>query len=92
MSDTRTTPLDTSRCPLCNGANSCAIALKEATGEAQPTCWCFSTSFSADLLARLPADMQNVACICARCVADDAAARSGEAARADARRGQTPTP
>ena len=92
MSDIRTTPLDTSRCPLCGGANSCAIALKEATGEAQPTCWCFSTSFSADLLDRLPADMLNVACICARCVADDAAARSGEAARTDARRRKLLTP
>jgi hypothetical protein len=76
MSDIRTIPVDTSRCPLCGGENGCAIALKEATGEAQPGCWCFSVSFSADLLARLPADMLNAACICARCVADDAGAHS----------------
>jgi hypothetical protein len=76
MFDTQATPLDTSCCPLCGGANSCAIALKETTGQAQPTCWCFSVSFSADLLVRLPADRVNVACICARCVADDAAAQS----------------
>jgi hypothetical protein len=82
MSDTHATPLDTSRCPLCGGENGCAIARKEATGEAQPTCWCVSASFSADLLARLPADMLNAACICARCVADDASARDREASGA----------
>jgi hypothetical protein len=33
-------------------------------------------------LARLPADMLNAACICARCVADDAAAREHDASGA----------
>lgn len=79
MSDTRATSLDTSRCPLCGGENGCAIARKQTTGQAQPPCWCVSASFSADLLARLPADMLNAACICARCVADDAAARERDA-------------
>lgn len=86
MSDARVTLPDTSRCPLCGGDNRCAMALAQATDEAQPTCWCFSVSFSAVLLSRLPAGMQNVACICARCVADDASASS------DAQRRQTPAP
>ena len=74
MPDTRAAPLNPSRCPLCGGDNGCAIARKQATGQAQPTCWCVSASFSPALLARLPAGALNAACICARCVADDAAA------------------
>jgi hypothetical protein len=55
------------------------MAAEQATGEAQPACWCVSASFSPALLARLPAGTQNAACICARCVADDAAALSHKA-------------
>ncbi len=82
MSDAHAPLLDVSHCPLCGGDNGCAMALRRATGQAQPTCWCVSASFSPALLARLPAGALNAACICARCVADDAAARSGNASGA----------
>ena len=79
MSDPRHTLADPSRCPLCGGDNGCAMAAEQATGEAQPACWCVSALFSPTLLARLPAGAVDAACICARCVAKDAAARRHEA-------------
>jgi hypothetical protein len=78
MSDPRHSLLDPSRCPLCGGDNGCAMAAEQATGETQPACWCVSASFSAALLARLPAGAIDAACICVRCVAEDAAARRHE--------------
>jgi hypothetical protein len=54
------------------------MAAEQATGETQPSCWCVSARFSAALLARLPAGARDVTCICARCVAEDAAARRDE--------------
>jgi hypothetical protein len=59
---------DPSRCPLCGGDNRCAMELQKATGQAQPPCWCVSQTFSAELLARLPAQAQGVACICSACL------------------------
>ena len=78
MPDPRQPLSDTSRCPLCGGANGCAMVAEQATGEAQPDCWCVSARFSADLLARLPAGAVDAACICARCVAEDAASHRNE--------------
>ena len=79
MSDSRPTLTDPSRCPLCGGNNGCAMAAQQASGETQPACWCVSAVFSPALLARLPAGAQDAACICARCVAGDAAAQPGKA-------------
>jgi hypothetical protein len=59
--------IDPSRCPLCGQANVCAMEVERATGEKQPPCWCTQAEFSADLLARLPADQQRLACICTAC-------------------------
>ncbi|MFZ9423079.1 MAG: cysteine-rich CWC family protein [Limnohabitans sp.] len=62
-------PIDPSRCPLCGGPNACAMTCAEP-----PTgCWCVSQTFSPSLLARVPVHSQRMACICARCVAADAA-------------------
>ena len=63
------TDYDPTRCPLCGGDNRCAMELEKATGQVQPPCWCVSQTFSADLLARLPAEAQDKACICGACVA-----------------------
>lgn len=60
---------DPSRCPLCGGDNRCAMEIEQASGQAQPPCWCVSQTFSAELLARLPAEAQGKACICAGCLA-----------------------
>ena len=61
--------VDPTRCPLCGGDNRCAMEIERATGQAQPPCWCLSVSFAPELLARLPAQAEGLACICARCVA-----------------------
>jgi hypothetical protein len=45
------------------------MELEKASGQPQPPCWCVSETFSADLLARLPAQAQGKACICANCLA-----------------------
>ena len=61
--------VDPTRCPLCGGDNRCAMEIERATGQAQPPCWCLSVPFAPELLARLPAQAEGLACICARCVA-----------------------
>ncbi|MEJ5992008.1 cysteine-rich CWC family protein [Ramlibacter sp. PS3R-8] len=60
-------------CPLCGQPNRCAMEVQRATGEAQPPCWCTQLDFTADLLARVPAQAQRLACICAACAREGAA-------------------
>lgn len=64
-----TLSIDPTRCPLCGDDNRCAMEVEKATGEPQPPCWCVTATFTPDLLARLPAEAQGQACICARCLA-----------------------
>ena len=52
---------DPTRCPLCSGVNGCELAAGRAT------CWCFETPVAADLVARVPAEAQGVACVCKAC-------------------------
>jgi hypothetical protein len=61
--------MDTSLCPLCGEPNRCAMETEKDTGVKQPPCWCTQVDFSSDLLARVPAKAQGLACICARCQA-----------------------
>ena len=63
---------DPSRCPLCGESNRCAMEVARETGQAQPACWCMAADFSADLLARVPLGQRRMACICARCAAQEA--------------------
>ncbi|WP_124222821.1 cysteine-rich CWC family protein [Tibeticola sediminis] len=58
---------DPGRCPVCGQPNGCAMALERAGGEPQPPCWCTRASFSAELLARIPAAARGKACVCAAC-------------------------
>ncbi|CAN7668963.1 cysteine-rich CWC family protein [Variovorax sp. LjRoot290] len=58
---------DPSRCPLCGEANRCAMEIERETGQVQPPCWCMQTDFDRAVLARVPAEMRGLACICARC-------------------------
>lgn len=37
------------------------------TGVPQGSCWCTQVDFSAELLARVPAEARNQACICPDC-------------------------
>ncbi len=49
-------------CPLCGGPNDCGVAL------GKDNCWCFSTPVPPEVLARVPEDQRNVACVCQKCV------------------------
>lgn len=44
------------------------------TGVAQGPCWCTQVDFGAELLARVPAQAQGLACICPACARDTASA------------------
>jgi hypothetical protein len=57
--------LDPSRCPLCGGANACAMA----PGRTDEACWCTRVTVTAKMLEQLPADRRGVACLCAACIA-----------------------
>lgn len=64
---------DPTRCPLCGQPNRCAMELERETGVKQGPCWCVSAVFTPELLARVPADAQVAACVCAACAAAAAA-------------------
>ena len=61
--------IDPGRCPLCGGPNGCAMEAQRLTGQPQPPCWCTRVDFSAELLARVPAQAKDQACICPACAA-----------------------
>jgi Cysteine-rich CWC len=64
---TATATPDATRCPLCGKANLCAMEVERATGAKQEACWCTQVDFTAELLAELPTEAENLACICAAC-------------------------
>ncbi|MEZ5620265.1 MAG: cysteine-rich CWC family protein [Burkholderiaceae bacterium] len=72
-------PLDPGRCPLCGGANGCAMA----AGDHDAPCWCTQVGFAPELLARVPAAARGLACICRRCAKAGAEAGAGDAAAPD---------
>ena len=43
------------------------MEIQKSTGLAQQACWCNHVDFSLELLARIPAELQGLSCICARC-------------------------
>ena len=52
-------------CPLCGGANDCRLCSDTA---AKGACWCAQVEIPAALLARVPENLRNRACICRNCV------------------------
>ncbi len=52
-------------CPLCGGANECQLCSPH-TYKGQ--CWCVHENISAELLARVPENFKDRACICQTCV------------------------
>jgi len=52
-------------CPICSAPNDCAMA----NGRAAATCWCIRTPIPPAVLARVPADKVNRACVCTACAA-----------------------
>ncbi|MEO6291414.1 MAG: cysteine-rich CWC family protein [Burkholderiaceae bacterium] len=61
--------VDPSQCPLCGEQNRCAMEVERTTGQKQPPCWCTTARFDAALLAQIPAEKRNLACVCAACAA-----------------------
>jgi len=53
------------RCPLCDGPNDCQLASPAAW---KGQCWCAPEEIPRALLARVPENLHNRACICRRCV------------------------
>jgi prepilin-type N-terminal cleavage/methylation domain-containing protein/prepilin-type processing-associated H-X9-DG protein len=52
-------------CPLCGGANDCQLCTPAAH---KGPCWCVKTEIPEALLARVPEEFRNRACICQNCV------------------------
>jgi hypothetical protein len=67
---------DTTKCPLCGGANQCAVA----AGNDAESCWCMSVTISPNVLKAIPPAAQGRICICAGCTGaeDPASALEGE--------------
>ena len=45
------------------------MEVERETGLKQAPCWCTAVKFDEDLLARVPSEKRNLACICAACAA-----------------------
>ncbi len=58
-------PLDPAHCPFCGQANGCQLCTPAAY---KGPCWCATMEIPDELLARVPAEQRNRACICAECV------------------------
>jgi prepilin-type processing-associated H-X9-DG protein/prepilin-type N-terminal cleavage/methylation domain-containing protein len=61
-------PLDfhiANQCPLCGGANECQLCSPAAY---KGSCWCARMEIPGELLARVPENFRNRACICQKCV------------------------
>ena len=58
-------PPDPARCPLCGETNNCQLCTPMAY---KGPCWCASRDIPAALLARVPPESRNRACICKHCV------------------------
>ena len=61
-------PLDfhiANQCPLCGGANECQLCSPAAY---KGSCWCARVEIPGELLARVPENFRNRACICRKCV------------------------
>jgi prepilin-type processing-associated H-X9-DG protein/prepilin-type N-terminal cleavage/methylation domain-containing protein len=53
------------QCPLCGGANECQLCSPAAY---KGSCWCARVEIPGELLARVPENFRNRACICRSCV------------------------
>ena len=56
---------DPTICPLCGGPNGCQLCAPVA---GKGPCWCFTVVLPEELLARVPENLRNCACICRTCV------------------------
>jgi len=59
------TPFDSGQCPLCRQPNDCQLCTLSA---GKGPCWCVRVEIPDELLARVPVEFRNRACICRNCV------------------------
>jgi prepilin-type processing-associated H-X9-DG protein/prepilin-type N-terminal cleavage/methylation domain-containing protein len=67
------------QCPLCGAANECQLCSPAAF---KGRCWCAHEEIPAELLARVPENFRNRACICKNCVENFRAEKKISAPRA----------
>ncbi|HXI69004.1 MAG TPA: cysteine-rich CWC family protein [Verrucomicrobiae bacterium] len=65
MNPTATKAFDAGQCPLCGQANACQLCTVAAY---KGPCWCAKVKIPDELIAQVPADLRNKACICRACV------------------------
>lgn len=58
---------DPTRCPLCGGANACAMAKADGDATAGADCWCSGRTIDPAALAAIPEELRMRACLCANC-------------------------
>ncbi len=61
--------IDSTRCPLCQQDNLCAMEMAKATGKEPERCWCVDMAFTPELLAKVPLAAKDKACVCQACAA-----------------------
>jgi hypothetical protein len=57
--------IDPGKCPLCGLPNDCQLCTIAAY---KGPCWCAKLKFPEELIARVPPEARNRACICLNCV------------------------
>jgi len=55
------TSVQESQCVLCGNSNNCMA-------NCQKTCWCMTVDIPETVLAKVPDDKKNKACICLSCI------------------------
>lgn len=53
--------IDPEYCPLCDQLNQCGVA------RGRGMCWCFTRPIPGEVLARIPIEAQQRACVCENC-------------------------
>ncbi len=59
-------PLNEPFCPLCGGANQCAVV---RSGRLDVPCWCEKVAFDRETLNAVASAQRGLACLCAACAA-----------------------
>ncbi|HEX3798564.1 MAG TPA: cysteine-rich CWC family protein [Verrucomicrobiae bacterium] len=57
--------IDATKCPLCGQPNDCQLC---TAASYKGPCWCAKMKFPEELLAKVPPELRNRACICLACV------------------------
>jgi hypothetical protein len=57
--------LEAGRCPLCGRPNECQLC---AGAGYKGSCWCAEEEIPEALLAEVPAELRNRACVCHECI------------------------